>query len=160
MWRINKIMNYSITSLNEEKENRGFFLTYLKECEWKSANILYGLLVKGDFFNEDDEVFFLMDDKNIVSFLILAHQDCIPDETLGPWIGFVYTDKNYRGNRCSEKLIRHALKAAESRGYKKVYLATGHFGLYEKYGFVYSESRKDIYNEYSRIYYYNLCDPD
>lgn len=157
---IKEIMDYTVTSLNKEKENREFFLTYLKECDWKSGNILAELIDKGDFFNEDDEIFFLMDGKSIVSYLILAHQDCIPDETLGPWIGFVYTDKKYRGNRCSEKLIRYALNIAESRGYKKIYLATGHVGLYEKYGFVYSESRKDIYNEDCRIYYYDLSDSD
>lgn len=149
-------MQYTVTSIREEKENRAFFLEYLKRCDWKAGGVLAGLIEKDEFFKGDDEVFFLMDTKHIVSFLALAHKDCIDDETLMPWIGFVYTDKNYRGRRLGGQLIRHALNTAKGRGHSRVYLATGHIGLYEKYGFEYLENKRDIYGEDSRIYFYDL----
>lgn len=149
-------MQYTVTSLSEEKENRSSFLAYLKDCDWKAGGVLAGLIEKETFFKDDDEVLFLMDENHIVSFLTLAHQDCIDEETLFPWMGFVYTDKKYRGRRCGGQLIRYALNLAKSRGYLRVYLATDHIGLYEKYGFEYLENRKDIYGEDSRIYFYDL----
>lgn len=152
-------MNYIVTSLKEQKQNRVFFLSYLKKCDWKAAGVLAGLIESGNFFDPDDEILFLMDGNNIVSFLTLAHQDCINDDSLMPWIGFVYTDKRYRGRRSSELLIRHALNIAKSRGYAKVYLATDHIGLYEKYGFEYLENRKDIHGEDSRVYFFDLNNP-
>lgn len=152
-------MQYTVIPFREERENRVFFLSYLKKCGWKAGNVLAGLIEKGGFLYKDD-VFFLMDGKHIVSFLTLAHQDCIDDETLAPWIGFVYTDRKYRGRRSSQQLIRYALNIAKGRGSTRVYLATDHIGLYEKYGFEYLESRKDIYGEDSRIYFYDLNKPE
>ncbi len=97
-----------------------------------------------------------MDGEKIVSFLTLAHQDCNDDDTMSPWIGFVYTDESYRGKRSSEKLIRHALNKAKAKGIKEVFLASDHIGLYEKYGFKYLDTRDDIYGEKCRVYSYCL----
>jgi len=35
---------------------------------------------------------------------------------------------------------------------QRVYLATDHIGLYEKYGFEYFENRVSVYGEDSRVY--------
>ena len=64
----------------------------------------------------------------------------------------MFTAPEYRGNRYSGKLIEYACGKAKMQGFDKVYIATDHIGLYEKYGFEYTESRVDIYNEESRIY--------
>lgn len=140
-----------------ECENKEKWIPKIRECDWGAAKFLADLLEKNTFSEVlDGELYILADNENIVSFCTLTKKDCIDDNTLYPWIGFVYTHNNYRGNRYSKEVIDYACKRAEKMGYDTIYLATDHIGFYEKYGFEYIESRTDIYNEQSRIYKKNL----
>lgn len=51
---------------------------------------------------------------------------------------------------------RYVEGEAKSENHSIVYLATDHLGLYEKYGYIYLETRKDYWDEETRIYYKNL----
>ncbi|ULQ58910.1 GNAT family N-acetyltransferase [Brucepastera parasyntrophica] len=149
-------MDCTIITYEEREDLRPALLQYLRDCEWGAAKLLADLHIKNNFFSDDDRTYFLMSGNDIISFLTLARRDCIADENLFPWIGFVYTDTKYRGHRYSEKLIRRALEDAGRKGFSRVYLATDHTGLYEKFGFVFKENRPDINNEDSRIYVYDF----
>lgn len=145
-----------IIAFEESSDLQSKLLLYLNNCKWNAGPFLAKLHSDNNFFVEGDRTYFLMDGDKVVSFLTLAHQDCIDDETMKPWIGFVYTDESYRGERNSEKLIKYALKKAKEKGSYKVFLTSDHFGLYEKYGFEYIGTRKDIYNEECKVYVYHL----
>ncbi|MGL5676257.1 MAG: GNAT family N-acetyltransferase [Cellulosilyticaceae bacterium] len=147
---------YDIIAFQERVDLQDKLVQYLKSCSWSSAQLLARFLVNNEFFVEGDCAYFLMDGENVVSFLTLAHQDCIDDKTMTPWIGFVYTDESYRGKRYSETLIKYALGKAKAEGHTQVYLATDHIGLYEKYGFEYLETKIDVFNEACRVYVYQL----
>lgn len=124
-------------------------------CEWGAAEYLSSLL-KNDDFQETlggfAELFLLVDGDSIVSFITLSARDCIADTDLTPWLGFFYTSPKYRGNRCGKLVLDCACEFARSMGYRTVYLATDHTGLYEKYGFEYLKNQLDINGEDSRIY--------
>ncbi len=126
-------------------------------ADWSAAKYLLKLLNDAAEFNnylgEGGKVFLLVDGDKLVSFLTLSLRDCIPDDSMFPWLGFVYTYPAYRGNRYGEKLINYAEEQAGKSGYSKVYIATDHINLYEKYGFTYLENRMDRWNEESKIYY-------
>ncbi len=130
----------------------------IRECEWGAAKLLADLLDKNTFHEllGNGSLIMMTDEEKIVSFCTLTQKDCVDDDTLFPWIGFVFTAPEYRGNRYSGMLVEYACNMAEEQGFENVYIATDHIGLYEKYGFTYIESRTDIYNEESRIYYKEL----
>ena len=132
----------------------------IEQGDWGAAKFLAKLLREGAFQQivGGGTVYLLMDGENIVSFVTLTRQDCVADETLYPWLGFFYTFPAYRGHRFGGQLLEYVANEAEKQGYKQVYLATDHVGLYEKYGFSYLENRIDIYGEDSRIYIRNLED--
>ena len=69
-----------------------------------------------------------------------------------PFIGFVFVDEKYRGNRISEKLINAAIEYAIKIGYKKVYIMSGEHGLYEKYGFEKVGDFETIYNTVDQLF--------
>lgn len=143
-----------LITTNEQKE----WMEKIRLCDWGAANFLADL-VEQEKFHEvlcDGSLFIMADGEKIVSFCTLTQRDCINDDTLFPWIGFVFTSPEYRGNRYSGKLIDYACNKAKEQGYKNVYIATDHIGLYEKYGFKYIESRTDIYGEEGRVYCRNL----
>lgn len=138
--------------LNEnEKEN---ISRQIKACDWGCAKFLAELIEQDKFQDMlgGGKLFLMLDEDKLVSFCTLAKKDCINDDSLYPWIGFVFTVPEYRGNRYSGQLIDHAFEEAKKQGFDKVYVATDHIGLYEKYGFEYMENRIDIYGEDGRIY--------
>ncbi len=137
-----------------ELPDKAKWITKIRECDWSAAAFLAELLEQ-DRFHEmlgEGSLFIMAHGEILVSFCTLTQKDCIDDEDLFPWIGFVFTAPEYRGNRYSERLIAYACDAAVKLGYDKVYLATDHIGLYEKYDFTYIESRMDVYGEESRVY--------
>ena len=128
-------------------------------CDWSAARVLAELLEKGTFHDTLGgwgDLYLLMDGENLVSFLTFTGQDAVRDEKLTPWIGFVYTVPAYRGHRCAGQLLAHAEAQAANRGYKKIYIATDHVGLYEKYGYSYQENRIDCWGDDMRVLYKNL----
>ncbi len=130
----------------------------IRVCNWGAAKFLADLLDKNTFHTVlgNGSLFIMADGERLVSFCTLTGRDCIKDDDLFPWIGFVFTAPEYRGKRYSGDVIEAACKRALRQGFDKVYLATDHVGLYENYGFIYMESRTDIYGEESRIYYKEL----
>ena len=134
-------------------DDQPHWLAAIAVNEWRAAQFLATLLIKGEFHNAVGKgtVYLLTDGDKLVSFLTLAERDCV-DVPYGPWIGFVHTAPEYRGHRYVGKLIDHACQVAEEHGVQRVYICTDHVGLYEKYGFTYLENRVSIYGEDSRIY--------
>lgn len=94
--------------------------------------------------------------KHLISFCTLAERDEIKAEDMKPWIGFVYTFPEYRGNRCSEKIIKYTLEEARNAGYKHVYISSNEIGLYEKYGFEFINFMKNIYGQKTQVFAYDL----
>ena len=135
---------------NEQPE----WIEKIRVCDWGAAKFLADLLEQNKFHETlgNGSLFIMADEENLVSFATLTQRDCIKDDNLYPWIGFVFTAPEYRGSRYSGEVISAACERAGRQGFDKVYLATDHVGFYEKYGFEYMESRVDIYNEESRIY--------
>jgi GNAT superfamily N-acetyltransferase len=135
--------------------DRQYWVDAIDQCEWSAAHFLAQLLREGRFsavLGENGKLFLLKDGGKLISFATLTQQDCVADETMYPWIGFVFTTPDCRGNRYAGKLLDYIWLVARDMGYDRVYLATDHVGLYEKYGFTYLESRIDVYHEESRIY--------
>lgn len=134
-------------------DNREHWREAIAGNEWRAAKYLARLLTNGEFHQEVGRgtVYLLTDGDKLVSFLTLAERDCV-DVPYRPWIGFAHTAPEYRGYRHVGKLIDHACVVAREHGAARVYLATDHVGLYEKYGFTYLENRVSIYGEDSRIY--------
>ena len=135
------------------------YLKQLKECDWEAAKFLV-YLIENEKLEQlcgvNPKLFLLINDSQIISFCTFVFQDDVKDETLFPWIGFVYTYPKYRGNRYFGLLLDHITNLAISLEYNKLYISTNESGLYEKYGFSYYKNMLDINGDDSRIYYKNI----
>ena len=127
--------------------------------DWRAAKYLYEVLEQGKLkerYGESTRLLLLVEDDNLLAFCTLAERDeIIEEETepdMKPWIGFVYTFPNHRGNRYSEKLIRHACELAKDDGYGKIYLSSNEVGLYEKYGFVFLKMLHTVWGEETQVF--------
>lgn len=134
------------------------FLKQIENCDWAAAKFLTEL-IKEEKFEQTlggwAKLYLLIENEKLVSFITLSAQDCVVAPDLSPalWLGFFFTLPEYRGRRYGKRLIDYACDVARNESYGKVYLATDHIGLYEKYGFNYLENRIDVYGEDSRIYF-------
>lgn len=137
-----------------ESGNKPHWLTEIKRSDWGAGPVLAGFLENGTFSEKlgDGVLLLLTDGDKLVSYVTFSFQDCVDDKSLYPWIGFVYTFPEYRGNRYAGRLITRCEELAREHNVKNVYICTDHTGLYEKYGYEYKENRVDIYGEDGRIY--------
>ena len=142
-----------------ESDRQTELVAQIAACEWSAAGFLVELLGKGTFHETLGgwgNLYLLIDGEKLVSFATMTGQDSVRDERLTPWIGFVYTAPAYRGHRYAGHLLRHAEVAAASRGFERIYIATDHVGLYEKYGYIYQENRTDYWGSEQQVLYKNL----
>ena len=126
----------------------------MRPPDWNAARFLAQLLRENRFYEMLGgwgDIYLMMDGENIVSFATLTGQDSVRDESLTPWIGFVYTAPEYRGHRRSGELLRHIEGVAAAKSYERLYLSTDHVGLYEKYGYTYLENRPDYWGGDTRV---------
>lgn len=144
-----KIIDFFNTS------NKEYWLSKIEKCDWGAGQYLHELLKKQKLKNlvgEKSTVLLLADNEDLVSFCTIAEKDDIQPTELTPWIGFVYTFPKYRGKHYAGKLIEHAEILATKAGMKNTYISTNHVGLYEKYGYKFFKTMKDIDGEDSRVY--------
>jgi len=126
------------------------------KSDWKAGQYLAELLRNNklrELCGESTEVLLLTENDSLLSFCTLAERDEIHDTDMSPWVGFVYTFPEYRGNRHIAKLLEHASRMAEKSGYEVLYISTDQAGLYEKFGF--SDTgiiKMSIYGDISMIY--------
>lgn len=148
-----------------DSDNKRHWLAEIKKSDWGAANFLSELLEKGSFMETLSEpenkgrLLLLTEGEKLLSFLTLTRQDCIRDMSRMPWIGFVYTFPEFRGQGCCRKLMGYAEKEAALLGWHEVYVATDHVGLYERLGYEYIENVMDVWGEDSRIYRKTLKTP-
>lgn len=139
-----------------KSDNREHWLNQIIKCtpDWRAVSALTHFIEGRNFHYHlgRGTLFLLTDGDRLISFLTFSERDCIDDDSLSPWIGFVFTRPEYRGNRYAGRLIAHCEEIARENNIPKIYVCSDHVGLYEKYGFSYIESRASIYGEESRIY--------
>lgn len=126
-------------------------MTYARSCSWPAGPVLAGQMQKREF-SDWERVFAAWDGETVAGFCTLAKTDCIDGVPYSPYIGYVFVGQPYRGKRLSQRLIAHALAYAKSLGFSTVYLVSGERGLYEKYGFVKLEERKDRFGRDEQIF--------
>ncbi len=129
----------------------------IAQSDWKAGQKLYELLSTDtlrttEWIGADARLYLLTEDEQLCAFCTLAAKDDVPDTDLTPWVGFVYTFPAWRGQHLFGVLLAHAIEQARMDGYDAVYISTDHIGLYEKYGAVFMEERKDLWGGNTRIY--------
>lgn len=134
---------------------RNHWLGQLQQAQWRAAVYLHELLVNSRFrgeYGENARLFLLTSGEKLLAFCTLTQRDSVPDESLFPWVGFVYTAPEHRGHRYSQTLIDHACVHAKESGYHRIYLTSDEKGLYEKYSFAYLKDVPTKWDEVTQLF--------
>ena len=131
-------------------------INFASKCSWKAGKFLAQKMMTNDFERNEKVIIALCDDC-IAGFCTLANKDEISQEyDFTPFVGFVFVDEKYRGNRLSERLVNTACDEAREEGFRTIYIMSGEVGLYEKYGFIKMGDYKTIYGTKDQLYFREL----
>lgn len=123
-----------IQILNNKNEYWEKTIKLADNCSWRVGPNL-AQKMRENYFNGWERVIVAIADSQVVAFCTFTETDYFPENRYSPWIGFVFVDEKYRGNRISEKMIKRVMEYATGLGFDNVYISTDHDNLYEKYGF-------------------------
>ena len=127
-------------------------ISLAEKCSWRAGPFLAEKMRKNEF-QEWERVCAACVDGKIAGFCTLAEKDELPDKyTFTPFIGFVFVEEAYRGNRLSEMMIQNTASYARALGYEKIYIMSGEIGLYEKYGFRKLGDYETIYGTVDQLF--------
>lgn len=136
-------------------DRQEYWLYQIKKSDWGAGQYLYQLLNENrlkQLVGENVKVLMLTEGDELVSFCTYSEKDDIQPTELTPWIGFVYTFPEYRGNRYMGKLFLEIEKIAKMEKVHDIFISTNHVGLYEKYGCEFYQIMNDMNGEPSRVY--------
>lgn len=72
-----------------------------------------------------ERVIVALNRKQICGFCTVSRTNCIPNVSYTPYIGYIFVDDKFRGNRLNQKMIQFSM----------VYIVSDHDKLHEKYEF-------------------------
>lgn len=135
--------------------DKAHWLSEIAKSDWDAGQYLSELLREGklgELVGEDVRVLMLTEGEELIAFCTLAAKDDVQPTVLTPWIGWIYTFPKYRGRRLAGELLSYAEALAKSDGHESVHISTNHVGLYEKYGYTFYKTMKDVGGDDTRVY--------
>lgn len=150
---INKIggnsMNFlSITSSDDMWKEVSQFA---QNCSWRAGKSL-SQNMSDNTFTDWERVIVALHENDIAGYCTVAKSDCIPNVSYTPYIGYMFVDEKYRGQRLSQKLISYAMSYLQALGFQQVFLVSDHENFYEKYGFKVIDRKMAPWGEIEKIY--------
>lgn len=146
-------MNFKMLTSSSDMWN--LVRDYAEHCSWRAGKSLAEAM-DNNLFSHWERVIVALDNQKICGYCTVAKTDCIPNVTYTPYIGYVFIDEKYRGNRLSQKMIQYAADYLKSVGFDRVHLVSDHENLYEKYGFEVIDRKTAPWGSSEKIYMQRL----
>lgn len=143
------------TTITSSDEMWSRVRNYAESCSWKAGKSLANDMDNNEF-KQWERVIVAFYNEKICGYCTVAKTDCIPNVCYTPYIGFMFVDEEYRGNRLSQKLIQYAMDYLKSIGFDKVHIVSDHENLYEKYGFQVIDRKIAPWGSEEKIYMHKL----
>ena len=115
---------------------------YAANCSWQPTAGYFAHRMEQNDFSDWERVFAALKNRDVIGFCALKKSSTNFGDEFSPYIGFMFVDEAYRGNRISEKLCSSAIEYAKTIGFTKVHLCSEIANFYEKYGFVKIDERQ------------------
>lgn len=139
-----KVIEYYLESPDRQKH----WLDEIEKNDWDAGSWLHHMIKNNElekYCGKGARVLLLAEDENLASFCTYVLFDEIDDDSMKPWIGFVYTYPEYRGRRCAGELIEYACNKAKEEGHENIFVSSEEKGLYEKYGFTFVKNMMSVH---------------
>ena len=133
-----KICKVDSNSLLNQK-----LLKFVENSSWTEIKYHTAKMIRENNFDKWESMFVAMDEDKIIGHASFMKTDYYSLPDVFPWISTVFVTEEYRGMKISGLMINFINQYAKELGFKKTYIPSEYFGIYEKYGYKYI---KDIIN--------------
>lgn len=134
----------------------GRTISFAETCSWRAGPVLAKKMESREF-KEWERVCVCCVNGDPAGFCTFAEKDELPDRyAFTPFVGFVFVDAPYRGNRLSQRMIQTIISYAHELGYEQIYVMSGEIGLYEKYGFQKLGDYETMYGSVDQLFVRSL----
>lgn len=124
---------------------------FAQSCSWRVGKSL-SQSMSDNTFSDWKRVIVALHENDIAGYCTVTKGDCIPNISYTPYIGYLFVDEKYRGQRLSQKLISFAISYLQILKFHQVYLVSNHENFYEKYGFKVIDIKIAPWGESEKIY--------
>lgn len=136
-------MNIQIYKVEYNSELNDKLLSFVKNSSWEEVKEHTAQMISENCFYEWESMFVAVDGNKIVGHASVMKSDYYPLPDIFPWITTVFVTEEYRGMGICGMMIDYINQYVTELGFSRTYIASEHFGIYEKYGYEYL---KDIVN--------------
>lgn len=143
-----EIINYFDDDYQEYWRNE------IQRTDWEMGIKLFDILSAESFkeiYGENSKLYLVTDGESLICYCAFMEKNPSISDEYNPWIGYLYTFDEYRGNGYMRELVEFV--TGEIEGAEKVYVATELDDFYEKLSFDFvkeiesSEGKKKIYSK-------------
>ncbi|MFC6346362.1 GNAT family N-acetyltransferase [Vagococcus carniphilus] len=127
-------MTITFKTLDKTSEDWNKYAKQISQVSWRAGASLAEKM-NNRFFSDLEKVIVGISDDELSCFCTVSKEDGLTDNTLTPFIGYVFVGETYRGKRVSEQLLSYAEAYLKELGFQSLYIVSGEIGLYEKYGY-------------------------
>ena len=118
-------------------------LSFVENCSWTGVKDHIAKMIRSREFSDWETMFVALVDGKIAGMASALKTDYYPLPDIYPWVSCIFVSEEYRGQKLSGRLIEFANGYLKEKGFRRSYIASEFFGLYEQYGYAYI---KDIVN--------------
>lgn len=124
---------------------------FAQNCSWRAGKSLSKSMTDNTF-TDWERVIVALHENNIAGYCTVTKNDCIPNVPYTPYIGYLFVDEKYRGQRLSQEIISYAMSYLLTLGFQQVFLVSDHENFYEKYGFKVIDRKTAPWGGLEKIY--------
>lgn len=128
---------------------------FAQSCSWRAGKAL-SQSMSDNAFTAWERVIVALHENDIAGYCTVAKSDCIPNVPYTPYIGYMFVDEKYRGQRLSQKLISYAMSYLKTLGFHQVFLVSDLENFYEKYGFKVIDKKVAPWGKLEKIFMHEL----
>lgn len=107
----------------------------ISHVSWRAGKSLSEKMHSNYFTDWERVIVGRSSEGELTSFCVVSKKDGLTDNTISPFIAYVFVSEAYRGYRLSEKLLNIAENYLKKLQFKVAFIVSGEVGFYEKYGY-------------------------
>ncbi|MCR5694195.1 MAG: GNAT family N-acetyltransferase [Clostridia bacterium] len=133
----------TIIKVDRNTDTADRLLSFVENCSWTGVKDHIAEMIRSREFSDWETMFVALVDGKIAGMASALKTDYYPLPDIYPWVSCIFVSEEYRGQKFSGRLIEFANGYLKEKGFRRSYIASEFFGLYEQYGYDYL---KDIVN--------------
>ncbi|MFZ6624184.1 GNAT family N-acetyltransferase [Vagococcus fluvialis] len=145
-------MSISFELLDANNKEWNNVANQISQVSWRAGKSLSEKMHSNYFTDWERVIVGRNNEGKLTSFCVVSKKDGLTDNTISPFIAYVFVSEEYHGYRLSEELLNIAVNYLKEQQFKVAFIVSGEIGLYEKYGYKKLKNRTTIHGDIENLF--------